>query len=304
MMFLFGAADPASRARAYTGPAPFWIMTGGDEVPRGEAVNRAPSGHKMAFALGTAALLGPAALLLYAFFVEPFAVELTHHTLPGDVTQPLRIAHLSDLHSRGFGTRERAVAGLVEKAAPDLIVVTGDVVDTGSLEASRELFQHLRAPLGVWVVRGHAERARPIGDELAFYKSLGARLLENQGVAVRDDVWLMGLDDPSTGTPDLGAALAGAPPAAFKLALFHAPDHFAEVAGLFHLGLAGHTHGGQVRLPGFGPLWLPAGGHAYVQGWYSKNRSQLYVSRGIGTSNMPARFLSRPEVALIEIRPN
>jgi predicted MPP superfamily phosphohydrolase len=258
----------------------------------------------MAFALGTAALLGPAALLVYAFFVEPFAVELTEHTLPGDVSQPLRIAHLSDLHARGYGTRERAVVGLLEKAAPDLIVVTGDLVDAGSLEPTRELFRHLRAPLGIWVVRGHSERARPVSDEAAFYKSIGAHLLDNQGTAVREDVWLMGLDDPSTGHPDLAAALAGAPPAAFKLALFHAPDHFAEVAGLFHLGLAGHTHGGQVRLPGFGPLWLPAGGRVYVQGWYTKNRSQLYVSRGLGTSNVPARFLCRPELALIEIRPN
>jgi predicted MPP superfamily phosphohydrolase len=258
----------------------------------------------MAFALGTAALLGPAALLVYAFFVEPFAVELTHHTLAGDVNQPLRIAQVSDLHSRGFGTRERAVVGLLDQAAPDLIVVTGDVVDGGSLEPTRELFRRLRAPLGVWVVRGHSERAHPVGDELAFYKSLGAHLLDNQGAAVRDDLWLVGLDDPATGHPDLSAALAGAPPAAFKIALFHAPDHFADVAGLFHLALAGHTHGGQVHLPGFGPLWLPAGGHTYVQGWYTKNRSQLYVSRGIGTTNVPARFLSRPEVALIEIRPN
>lgn len=258
----------------------------------------------MAFALGTAALVGPAALLLYAFFVEPFAVELTHHALAGDVTQTLKIAHLSDLHSRGFGTRERAVVSLVESATPDLIVITGDVADTGSMESSRELFRQLHAPLGIWVVRGHSEHARPVADEASFYKSLGVHLLENQGVAARDDVWLMGLDDPSAGHPDLSAALVGAPPASFKIALFHSPDHFADVAGLFHLGLAGHTHGGQVRLPGLGPLWLPTGGHNYVQGWYTKNRSQLYVSRGIGTTQIPARLLSRPEVALIEIRPN
>jgi predicted MPP superfamily phosphohydrolase len=258
----------------------------------------------VAFALGSAALLGPAGLLLYAFFVEPYSIELTRHTLAGDVTQPLKIAHLTDLHSSGFGTRERQVVSLVEKAAPDLIVVTGDIVDSGSLEPSRELFRRLRASLGVWVVRGNAEHARPISDDAAFFRSVGAHLLDNQGVSVREDVWLVGLDDPLTGHPDLGVALAGAPAASFKVALFHSPEHFTEVAGRFHLGLAGHTHGGQVRLPGLGALWLPASGQAYVQGWYTKNGSQLYVSRGIGTTVMPARFLSRPEVALIEIRPN
>jgi uncharacterized protein len=266
-------------------------------------VNRAPSGHKLAFALGTAALLGPAVVLLYAFFIEPYSIELTSHALAGDVTQPLRIAHLTDLHSRGFGTREREVVTMVAKAAPDLIVVTGDIVDSGSLEPSREMFLRLRAPLGVWVVRGNAEHARPAADEAAFYRSVGAHLLDNKGVAVRDDVWLVGLDDPLTGTPDLNLALAGAPAAAFKVALFHSPTHFAQVAGLFHLGLAGHTHGGQVRLPGIGALWVPASEQPYVQGWYTKNRSQLYVSRGIGTTIVPARFLSRPEVPVIEIRP-
>jgi predicted MPP superfamily phosphohydrolase len=266
-------------------------------------MNIAPSGHRWAFALGTAALVGPAAVVLYAFFIEPYSIEVTRHALAADVAQSITIAHLSDLHSRGFGTREREVAALVQKAAPDLIVVTGDIAD-GSLEPSRELFRRLHAPLGVWVVHGHAEHARPAADEGPFYKSVGARLLDNQGTLIRDDVWLVGLDDPATGHPDLEKALVGAPAAAFKLALFHAPDHFADVAGLFNLALAGHTHGGQVRLPGFGPLWLPTAGHEYVQGWYTKNRSQLYVSRGIGTSWVPARFLSRPEIALIEIRPN
>jgi predicted MPP superfamily phosphohydrolase len=257
----------------------------------------------MAFALGTAALLGPALLVLYAFFIEPYSIELTRHALAGDVSQPLRIAHLTDLHTHGFGTREREMVSMVQQAAPDLIVVTGDIVDAGSLEPSREIFLRLRAPLGIWVVRGTAERRRPMSDDTAFYESVGARLLDDKGVSVREDVWLVGLDGQADGRSNLGTALAGAPTSAFKVALFHSPSHFAEVAGLFHLGLAGHTHGGQVRLPGVVSLWYPASASSYLQGWYTKNRSKLYVSRGIGTSIVPARFLSRPEVPVIEIVP-
>jgi len=285
------------------------LLTGllGGPVVEGRSGGRldtAPSGHRLGLALGIAALLVPATVLLYAFFIEPYSIELTRHALAADVLQPLKIAHLTDLHSRGFGTRERQVVELVEQAAPDLIVVTGDVVDNGSLEPSREMFRRLRAPLGVWVVRGNTEQTRPEAEEVDFFRSVGARLLDNQGVAVRSDVWLVGLDDPLTGHPDLKVALEKAPAASFKVALFHSPGHFAEVAGLFNLGLAGHTHGGQVRFPGLGSWWLSPDAPSYVSGWYTKNRSQLYVSRGIGTTVVPARFLARPEVALIEIRPN
>jgi predicted MPP superfamily phosphohydrolase len=258
----------------------------------------------MAFTLGLAALLAPAIVVLYAFFVEPYSLELTRHGLAADVSQPLKIAHLSDLHSRGFGTRERQLVALLDQAVPDLIVVTGDLVDSGTLEPTRELFRRLRAPLGIWVVRGNSERARGDGSDGAFFKSVNAHLLDNQGVPVREDVWLAGLDDPLTGHPDLDVSLKGAPAASFKVALFHSPEIFGQVAGLFNLGLAGHTHGGQVRLPGLSSFWLAQPNSPYIAGWYTKNRSQLYVSRGIGTTLVPARFLSRPEVALIEISPN
>lgn len=267
-------------------------------------MNRPWSARKVAFWIGLLTQLGLAATALYAVFIEPYWIELTRHSRAGPVLHTLRIAHLSDLHIKGYGSRERKVVQMVAGAAPDMVVITGDVVDDGPLEPSGELLRQLRAPLGVWVVRGDRESSRPQVDERKFFESVGVRLLNNQGVAVRDDLWLIGLDDPVNGRPDLQAALAGAPTAAFKIALFHAPDHFPEVAGLFHLGLAGHTHGGQVRLPVIGPLWVPPGGQNFLQGWYTQNRSDLYVSRGIGTARYPARLFCRPEVAIIEIRPN
>jgi predicted MPP superfamily phosphohydrolase len=250
-----------------------------------------------------ATLLAAAALLLYAFLVEPYWIEVTHHSIGGQVTQPLRIAHLSDLHSRGFGLRERQVVTLVARAGADLIVVTGDVVDGDSLEPARELFRGLRAPLGVWVVHGDSDAGAPANDQRAFYGSVGAHFLDNEGAAVRDDLFIVGLADAASARSDPGTALGAAPAASFKLALFHAPDEFTQVAGLFHLGLAGHSHGGQVRMPGFAALWRPVGGRRYIQGWYTANRSNLYVSRGLGTALVPARFFCRPEIALIEIRP-
>jgi predicted MPP superfamily phosphohydrolase len=250
-----------------------------------------------------ATLLAAAALFVYAFFVEPFWIEVSHQSIAGQVGQPVRIAHLSDLHSRGFGVRERQVVTLVGGAGADLVVVTGDVVDGDSLEPARELFRGLRAPLGVWVVRGESDAGVPVAQQRTFYQSVGARLLDNEGAVARDDLYLIGLADAGNAGSDPGTAFGAAPAASFKLALFHAPDEFAEVAGLFHLGLAGHTHGGQVRMPGFAPMYRPVGGRRYTQGWYTANGSNLYVSRGVGTALMPARFFCRPEIAIVEIRP-
>jgi predicted MPP superfamily phosphohydrolase len=89
----------------------------------------------------------------------------------------------------------------------------------------------------------------------------------------------------------------------YRIALFHSPVFFEEAAGSCELALSGHTHGGQVRLPPLGPLWLPPMCGRYVEGWYDLNGSRMYVSRGIGTSILPIRFMCRPELAIITLMP-
>jgi predicted MPP superfamily phosphohydrolase len=248
-------------------------------------------------------VLGAAAATAYAFFLEPRWMEVTRYTLHGGVVSSLRIAHISDLHTHEFGPLERDLVLQVRLHNPDLIVITGDTVDQGSLAPARDLLANLSAPLGIWIVRGNWERWTVKEDEHTFYAATGAHFLDNEGVAVREDLFVAGLDDPMTGRPDLGKALAGAPVAAFKIVLMHAPDYFKDIAGRFDLALAGHTHGGQVWLPGYGPLWLPEGGKRYVRGWFTLNRSNLFVSRGLGTSIAKVRFLARPELAIIDVRP-
>jgi uncharacterized protein len=239
----------------------------------------------------------------YATFIEPKRLEVTHQTFVGKVRKPLRIAHISDLHTQGFGPRERTLIVMLQRENPDIIVITGDVVDRGKLAPAKDLIANLSAPLGVYVVRGNWEHWTLEEDERAFYQSLGVKFLDNQGVAARDDLWIAGLDDPSSGTPDLARALTGAPLDSFKLVLMHAPDYFAQIGGRFDLALAGHTHGGQIVLPIYGPLWLPPGGRRYVRGFYSANGSHLYVNRGVGTSIAPMRLGCRPELAIIDLRP-
>jgi hypothetical protein len=233
--------------------------------------------------------------------IEPRALEITRHTAPVPVDSPLTIAHLTDLHTRGTGMIERAVLAAIADESPDLIVVTGDTEDGGSLEGARDFFSRLRAPLGVWVVRGNWEHWRPAPGEAAFFASVGAHLLVNDGYLVRPDLFIAGLDDSRSGQADLTRALRGAPEHAARLALFHSPEAFDEARTQVDLALAGHTHGGQVRVPWLGALWVPPGSGRYEHGWYRGGRSRMYVSRGVGTSQIPVRLFCRPELAFITL---
>lgn len=247
--------------------------------------------------------LPAAGLFAYARWIEPQWIEVTRHRVGAvPLSHPIRIAHLSDVHTRGVGRREQRVIDLLASERADLVVVTGDIVAQGAdRETTRAFLSRLLAPLGVWVVRGNWENWSPKPAERAFYDSV--KLLVNQAARVSDRLWLAGLDDPASGKPDLDATLAGVDPDVYVVALFHSPFYFDRLAGRVPLALAGHTHGGQIRLPLWGPVWLPRGCGRFLSGWYTAARSRLYVSRGIGTSIYGLRFLSRPEIAIIRLEP-
>ena len=259
-------------------------------------------------AVGVLLLLGLAAIF-DASLIEPYRIEVTrsHYHAgscsgAGALSTPLKIAQLSDLHTYGVGRRERRLLALLEAEQPDLIVVTGDTLaNTGTYEMCRELLSRLHAPLGVWVVRGNWENWRPVKGERAFYASAQVHFLLNEARPVREGVWVVGLDDPSSGSPDLEAALKSVPAGAFTIAVFHSPAYFDQMAGCCPLVLAGHTHGGQVRIPLVPTFWLPRGSGRFLEGWYERAGGHMYVTRGIGTSILPIRFLCRPELAIITV---
>jgi uncharacterized protein len=243
-------------------------------------------------------------VLLDALFIEPNWIQVTRWQVKGNVSSPLKIAHLSDLHTSHVGYRERKLLKLLDAEAPDIIVITGDTLSSwGTYRGESELLKRLHAPLGVWLVRGNWEVDHPLRHERQFYKSLGVHFLLNESAEVRKDIWLIGLDDPTFGHEDLSAALSKVPPNAYRIVLFHSPEFFSASAGQYALALTGHSHGGQVRIPFLKPLWLPQGVGPYVQGWFEKDGSRMYVSRGIGMTLLPIRFDCRPELPIITIEP-
>lgn len=256
-------------------------------------------------------LLTGLAVCWRAFFYEPAAFEAheVEVAVPGlsEAHDGVRIAHLTDLHLRGFGEAERRWLKALRAARPDLIALTGDLLHKQDrlpflAPALAELAQ--AAPVfAVWGDNDHHSPSlrRALEEEL---RRAGARLLRNEWAApaVRGEpLCIAGVDDPHTGRARLSEALAGARRPVLLLA--HSPEIFPEAAeAVVALTLAGHTHGGQICLPGGVALWTQTRRPRYASGLFRSGASQLYVSRGLGTAKIRARLFCRPELPVLRLR--
>lgn len=256
-------------------------------------------------ALGILVLLG-IACVVDAFVIEPSWPKVVRidAELAG-LTSPVTIALLADPHTKELRRLERRVHAILAREKPDAIFVAGDLAHgRGRAEDVAPFLQGMSAPLGTWVVPGNWDYWRGGPDAgLAAYRRAGARTLKDEVARLRDDLVLVGLDDTLGGDPDPAGVLALATGGGAVIVLMHEPGLFEDLAGAAPLALAGHTHGGQGRLPFYGALTTPPGSGAFVDGWYEKNGSRMYVSRGLGTSVIAARFFCRPEVTMITLRP-
>ncbi len=273
-----------------------------------------------------AALAGALIFIYYVRFVEPRRIELTHVSVPlerlPETLEGFTIAHLSDFHCRPEPARERIcreVVGLANATGADLVVITGDLVDGYDvMQPCLEQIADLSARLGVWAILGNHDHyclkcgmfqpSQPPEDEQwkRAFASAGIELLLNEsrrlevGSAV---VALVGVDDPASGRDDLPSALAGAEGADLVIVLAHSPDILDDAAvEAADLVLCGHTHGGQITLPGIGSPWAPVWrDRRRSAGLMRAGRQLCYVNRGISSST-PARFLCPPEVAVLTLR--
>lgn len=225
----------------------------------------------------------------------------------------VRLAFLTDLHLGPYMGRRQLEEWVEATAAlaPDLVLFGGDLVDQmygGDLREVVELLPQLRSPLGVYAVLGNHDRTKYRRLDLLkeALDAAGVKLLINEGALIRDDLYLAGLDDWRTGHPDAERALAAAPvggdPAA-RVLVSHNPDAIPHLPNGIDLLLAGHTHGGQVRLPLIGPLVTSSEyGRRFAEGWVDAPMP-AFVSRGLGVSMLPFRLLCPPELVLLELQP-
>jgi len=264
---------------------------------------------RLAATLATAVSLGM--LAAYASLIEPRRLRVERWSVAIPALPPawegMRLVQLSDFQEGMWGQSRaltrRAVACAVS-LAPDAVFLTGDFVDRGRWRARGDLFAPLARQAATFAVLGNHDHARSSADTTALVEGLRA-----QGVTVLNNAhaWLqwrgerrmiVGVDDYATAHTDFLAAITGIPRDTQLLVLLtHVPDVVDFVpAGWFPLVLAGHTHGGQVRIPHL--PWADGARGSYRRGWYDSNGALLYVNRGIGMSNVPVRFGASPEVTL------
>ncbi len=219
----------------------------------------------------------------------------------------LRVLFISDVHAGPFvsatALRETFLRLLALK--PDLVLLGGDLTTARNSEfvSHREAFAVLDAPLGTFAVLGnhdhYAGQAARLRD---LIEAAGIRVLHNRSVELgrgAGRLTLAGVDDLLLGEPDLDAALAGATRPV--LLLSHNPDLFFDAARRgVALMLAGHTHGGQIRFPGF-PVWVRQSRFRLDEGRYRSGTTELVVSRGLGAVGLPWRVACSPEAVLLRL---
>jgi len=222
----------------------------------------------------------------------------------------LRIVQISDVHV-GMIVREGRLERMMEavkKAAPDILVSTGDLVDgqIDNIHGSLPLLKGIRAKYGKYAVTGNHEFYAGLDQALDFTRMAGFTVLRGEGINIAGMINIAGVDDPAGKRMGnyLGITetkiLAGLPGQNYKLLLKHQPIIDPEAQGAFDLQLSGHTHKGQIFpfsiVTGF-VFPLQSGSFPLPEG------SRLYVSRGTGTWGPPMRFLSPPEITIIDLIP-
>ena len=250
-----------------------------------------------------------------ARFVSPYRAQVKqvvvrvprkHRNLAG-----LTIAFVTDTHvgPHVAASDIEPVARSLEAIEPDLVLFGGDYI----CESPR--FMASAAPVlgrmaaaarfGAWGVMGNHDLSNIRERVVPPLEEAGIRILTNGAVCVDTDrgaLWIVGIDDGLLGEVDLDAAFSKVPPDGAAICLWHEGDRIEESApyGAF-LQLSGHSHGGQVRLPGIGPIAAPELGKRFLLGRYAVDDGELYVSAGLGMYRPPVRFNCPPELTIVRL---
>ena len=264
-------------------------------------------------------------LLLLALswpFVEPFLLQteyatLTAADLPTSIGQ-LRVVFASDIHKGGlFGdNRVASLVSNINACNADLVLLGGDYAT--DIESAIEFFKHLpriHSRYGVYAVLGNHDRTIPEAKLTTLRSAMqaaGVTPLINSVSKVRiglSDIYIAGIDDADNGRDDMKAVASQVRAEDYVIFLSHTPKVIPDAMklkdmngrdGWFDLGLFGHTHGGQIAV--LGPLLKDDGvPDEYTQGWFRQNRTDMLVSRGVGTSGLPVRLFCMPQIHLITI---
>ena len=251
--------------------------------------------------------------------LERNAYTISSRELP-DAFDGYRIAQVSDLHNAEFGDGNQRLLEMLREAEPDMIALTGDLIDSRRTDIAVALAfakEAVKIAPCCYVSGNHEARVSEYQDLKTGLEEAGVTVLDDAQVKIEtsgESITVIGVNDPSfhadyltddAAVIDRKLSELAAEDPGFMILLSHRPELFdTYVAHDMDLVLTGHAHGGQFRLPLIGGLIAPNQGlfPKYDAGLYSEGDTNMIVSRGIGNSIIPVRFNNRPEVVLIELK--
>ena len=261
------------------------------------------------------ALLAGIAVAIYARFIHPAHPQIRHVIVPLPRTHRhldgVTMAFVSDTHVGPTfeAARLEPTIQALRRAKPDVVLFGGDYISESPryLASVREPLEAMATTgkYGAWGVLGNHDIANIRSRVLNELSTTGITFLTNEAAEIVTDkgnFWLVGIDDALLGNADPGKAFANVPVDAMSVAIWHEPD-LADVLEPYGplLLLSGHSHGGQVRIPGYGPIAAPKMGKRYVSGRYDLGQTTLFVSNGIGMYRPPVRFNCPPEIVMVRL---
>ncbi len=279
-----------------------------------------------------ALVLGALAVFLWSGFVEPRWIHINHHSIRISKKLPgkLRILHLSDLH---FESHDHGLSRFFERLSKekvDLILITGDIIDCDAgVQHCIENLSKLRARYGIYAVLGNHDYynyeafdvmngnlpflnrlPKKINDSerlIQKLRQIGIHVLLNEEAVIHVNgcpISIQGLDDPTTGRADFKMFADHEPDERPKILLAHSIDVLGKISsGRVDLCLSGHSHGGQIRIPGIGPLITHTRfGRKYASGVLNYKGTVCSISRGLHAGRaFRFRFCCPPEVLFLEV---
>jgi uncharacterized protein len=259
--------------------------------------------------IATSLLMGTYSFKVERFWYQIKEVRLKVKNLP-KAFEGWKIVQFSDVHlGFHYGIEDfKAVIRKINQLNPDIIFFTGDLVQVGFTEPELAipLLQELKARGGKWAVIGNHDFYTKDKVEMTLENAQFKMLKNSHGIIAQHQqkLYIAGLDDMMYGEPNVGRAIEGLAKDDCILLLAHEPDIADETCKYsINAQFSGHSHGGQVRLPFYGPIIRQELAKKYMDGFYQvgEKKMPLYVNRGIGTTNLAIRFFCRPEITVFHL---
>ncbi|MCA1029861.1 metallophosphoesterase [Bacillus timonensis] len=275
---------------------------------------------KYAASLFTTSVIASSFGYFYARYVEPKQLAFSTYSIPHAKVPTsfdgVRIIQFSDTHLGHFFDLDRLseVVDEINRKKPDIVFFTGDLMDAPNAFPYAEdivpILSKINAPLGKFSIYGNHDHGGYGSD---IYKNIMAlsdfHLLSNSHHLIKseggEEIIIAGLDDVMLGRPDFQYTFKNMNPDLYTIMLVHEPDvaPSSEMYGA-DLQLSGHSHGGQIQLPFIGPIVTPPLATDYYEGKYEigPTAMPLFVNRGLGTTRLPFRFMSKPEISIYTLK--